>query len=263
MIQSTYGERPAIAKAGMMADSGFNDVLSGCSASRKLVSVAIGASNSQVYTITINGVDHTYTADGSATTAEIAVGLVNALNTGTEPVTASGTDTPILIESDLDGADGDFTYADSAGTGTLVETVLVTQSMVIPVSRHVVLDELSDLNGPNFPIRLPRVSTDITGGRALGCVMYDAAREGLVDANSDPAFRGNTMIPVMHEGRVWVEVEEAVAKGGAVYVRYAAGGNGLGAYGAAAGSSERALLPNAKYLSSASANGLAILSVNR
>ena len=264
MIQTTYSERPDSAKAGMRADTGFNDVVSGLSASRKLVSVAITADDEADYTITINGTDFDYTSDADATTAEIAAGLVAAINAGDEPVTASGTNTPILIESDIDGDDGDFTYADSAsGTGALVETVLVAQGQEIPVSRHVVLDERSDASAPDFPVRLPRQATDITGGRALGCVMYDAAREGFLDENDDPAFRSNTMIPVMHEGRVWVQVEEAVTRGGAVYVRYASGGNGLGAYGAAAGSSERALLPGAKYLSSADANGLAILSLNR
>jgi hypothetical protein len=93
--------------------------------------------------------------------------------------------------------------------------------------------------------------------------MYDAAREGFLNANDDLAFRANTMIPVLHEGRIWVQVEQAVVKGEPVYVRYAAGGNGPGSYGNAAGSSERAALPNAKYLSSADADGLAIMSVNR
>lgn len=262
MIQSSYSERPDVAKAGMPADTGFVDDVSGMSATRKLVSVAIGASNSQVYTITINDVDHSYTADGSATTAEIAVGLVAAINAGSEPVTASGTDTPILIESDLDGEDGDFTYADSAGTGTLTETVLVAQGQQIPVGVHVVMDERSDNNGPDIPVRLPRASADITGGLAIGCVMYDQAREEFLNATPALAFRANTMIPVRKCGRVWVKVEQAVTRGGAVYVRYAAGGNGLGSYGASAGSSERALLPNAKYLSSASADGLALLDLN-
>lgn len=262
MIQSSYAERPEVAKAGMAADTGFVDDLSGMSATRKLVSVAIVAANDAVYTITINGVDYEYTADASASTAEITVGLRDLINAGSEPVTASGTDTPLLIESDLDGDDGDFTYADSATGGSLTETVLVAQGQEIPVGVHVCLDDNSDSNGPDLPIRLPRLSTDITGGDALGCVLYDASREAFLDANDDPAFRANTMIPVRHKGRVWVKVEEAVTKGGAVYVRYAAGGNGPGSYGAAAGSSERALLPNAKYLSSASADGLALLSLN-
>ena len=259
MIQSSYSERPSVAKAGMKADTGFDDVLSGMSATRKLVSVAITASNSQAYVITINGTDFTYNADGSATTAEIAVGLVAAINAGSEPVTASGSDTPILIESDLDGDDGDFTYADSSGTGALTETVLVAQGQEIPVGHCVVLDERSDNNGPDLPVRLPRASTDITGGLALGCVLYDQAREEFLNATPALAFRANTMIPILGKGRVWVKTEQAVTRGGAVYVRYAAGGNGLGAFGASAGSSERAALPNAKYLSSADANGLALV----
>jgi hypothetical protein len=262
VIQDSYAERPEVAKAGMPADTGVVDDLSGMASSRKLVSVAIVAANDAVYTITINGTPFEYTADGSATTAEITVGLRNLINAGSEPVTASGTDTPLLIESDLFGEDGDFTYADSATGGSLTETVLVAHGQEIPVGVHVCLDDNSSQNGPDLPIRLPRQATDITGGDALGCVLYDQSREAFLDANDNPAYRAYTMIPVRAMGRVWVKVEEAVTKGGAVYVRYAAGGNGPGSYGAAAGSSERALLPNAKYLSSASADGLALLKLN-
>ena len=118
-IQTAVGQNPTIGVEGIFADSGFKDVLSGLSSSRKLVSVAITAADSQDFTITINGTVHTYASDGSATTAEIAVGLAALINAGAQAskVTATGTDTPLLIESDIDGPDGDFTYSDAAGGG--------------------------------------------------------------------------------------------------------------------------------------------------
>lgn len=257
-VQLSYALNPAAAVEGMLADSGRPEIVSGLCGTRKLVSVAIGADNDDLYTITINGVDFDYQADGSATTAEIAAGLVAAINAGSEPVVASGADTPILIESTLDGPDGDFTYADAtSGAGTLTETVLVEQGQEVGFGKYVCLDERvsEDLDAEDFPVRLPRQSSDITGGLRLGVVLEDKAREA-----NDGAFRANTMLPVCREGRVWVRVEEAVAKGNQVHVRYAAGGDGLGSFGDTTGSSERAALPGCFYLTSAASGELAVAS---
>lgn len=251
MPQLSYQQDPEIGVAGQLADNGPFDVMSGMSATRKLVSVAVGASNSQTYTITINGTDFTFVADGSATTAEITVGLRDAINAGDEPVLATGTDTPLLIESTIDGAAGDFTYADSAGTGTLTETVLVVQGQEIGFGKFVCLDERS---GEDQAVRLPRRATDITGGRHLGVVLDDRARE---DHEGD--FRANTMIPVLVEGRVYVEVEQAVTKGDDVFVRFAAGGSGVGSFGNTSGTSERAQVPRAVYRTSAASGELAVV----
>lgn len=58
--------------------------------------------NTHLYTVTINGVDFTFTSDGSATAAEIVAGLVAAINGGTEPVTASGS-TTLILTADVAG----------------------------------------------------------------------------------------------------------------------------------------------------------------
>jgi hypothetical protein len=60
--------------------------------------------NNTLYSSTINGVVFSYTSDADATAAEIAGGLISAINGGTEPVTASGTTTVVLT-------------ADQAGVG--------------------------------------------------------------------------------------------------------------------------------------------------
>jgi hypothetical protein len=260
-VQTSYSNDPAVAFAGMLSDDGFKDIVSGLCATRKLLSVAITADNNDVYTITINGIAFAYTADGSATTAEITVGLRNLINAGSEPVLASGTDTPLLIESTLDGTEGDFTYSDGVvGVGTLVETVLVAQGQEVPFGHYVCLDERATtaVGESDFSVRLPRQSADITGGRHLGLAIEDKARE-----ENSAEFRANTMIPVLRQGRAWVECEQAVVAGDPVYVRYAAGGNGLGGFGNTAGTSERALLPNSVYLNAAAIAGFAIVEFNR
>ena len=260
-VQLSYSSEPAAAVAGMLADTGDHDVLSGMASSRKLVSVAVVAANSVHYIITINGVAFDYTSDGSATTAEIVLGLKALINAGSEPVLASGSDTPLLIESTLD--DGDFTYSDFAGGGSLTETVLVAQGEQIPFGHGVVLDEraLTDIDlDADYAIRLPRQATDITSARHFGITLQDQARE--VRASDSATFRANTMTPCLSKGRCWVKVEQAVVRGDDLYVRYAAGGNGLGACGNSAGSSERAAWPRGRYLTNASANGLALVELN-
>lgn len=252
MPQLSFTQDPERGYAGMVADNGPNDVVSGMASSRKLVSVAVTADDDATYTITINGTDFEILADSSTSTAEITVALRNAINAGDEPVLASGTDTPLLIESTIDGAAGDFTYADAAtGTGDLVATVLVAQGQEIGFGKFVCLDERSD---EEQAVRLPRQSTDVTGGRHLGVVLEDRARE-----DNAGVFRANTMLPVLVEGRVYVEVEQAVSKGDDVYVRYAAGGEGLGSFGNTSGTSERAQVARAVYRSSAGVGEIAVV----
>lgn len=269
-VQTSVAQTPAIGVEGMLADNGLHDVLSGVAAGRKLLSVAIGASNSQVYSITLNGVAYTYTADGSATTAEIAAGLVAAINAGQTAVHASGSDTPILLESTVDGPDGDFTYADSAGTGTLVETTLVAQSAALSVGKYVCLDERRTLGGAeDYAIRAPRQATDITGGRGLGIVIEEFDLEQLpVTASTystSLTLPANQVLNVLHKGRCLVKVEAAVSKGGYAFARFAsgAGGSVLGAIRGDADSASAAQIPNgARFLTSADANGLAVVEVN-
>jgi hypothetical protein len=257
-VQLSYSENPDVAVEGMIADDGPVDIVSGLSNTRKLVSVAVTADNTQAFTVTINGTDFVFTSDGSGSTAEITAGLVALINAGSEPVEASGTDTPLILESTIDGPAGDFDLElDAGGSGDLVATVLVEQGQEIPFGKFVCLNEREgDADGQeaDFFVRLPRVSADITGEGRLGLVIEDRAREE--NAGTVP---GQCMVPVMMSGKAWVKVEEDVSAGTQVYVRYAAGGNGPGSAGDTSGSSARAAYPRARYLKGASANGLALV----
>lgn len=253
--QTSFAQAISRGFAGMIASSAPVHIVPARSATRKLVSVVITASNSQVYTITINGVDFAYTADGSALTTEIALGLKALINAGSQPVLASGVDTPLLIESTIDGVDGDFTYADSAGTGALVETVVVAQCQAIPFGFGVCFDERS--TDPDA-VRLPRQSSDVTGLRFAGVTVA----ENYAKVAHAELFPANSKIPVARKGQYLVKVEEAVSNGDQPYVRYAAGGLGLGAFRKSTGTSEAAALPSAVYRSAAAINGLAVLEVN-
>ena len=204
-IQSSVNA-PTAATAGQPYDSSHN-IVSGYLGTRKLVSVAITADNSAVYTITINGTACAYTADGSATTAEIAVGLKTAINNSVQSayVLASGTDTPLLIESKVDT---DFTYSDSAtGSGALVETVLVAHNQSAPAGNFVCIDERAARGSMDFAVRLPRASADVTGSKRFGVTTKTRGSEST-------SYAGQCMVNVLNDGKIWVTTESAVVAGG-------------------------------------------------
>ena len=69
--------------------------------------------------------------------------------------------------------------------------------------------------------------------------------------------------PVICEGMVYVEVEDAVTAGGQVFVRHtAAGAEVLGAFRSDADTSDAAALAGARYITSADAGELAVLQLN-
>lgn len=256
VAQTSIGDTLDRGFAGMIADSGVdNHVARGKTASRKVASVAVTAVNTTHYIVTVtqNGVAHAaydYTSDGSATTAEIVLGLIALINAGGQFVVASGTDTPLVLTATGDGLNGDFSVTYN---GNMVETVLQVANQSIPYGKYVCKDDSSDEN----VVRLPYLSADVTGTRAKGIVCannYTRVSAGVVRANS--------MASCLTKGRVLVTVEEAVKDGDPVYVRYAAGGSGLGSFRKSTGTSEAALLPAARYRSDAGILGLAVVEVN-
>lgn len=254
-IQSQFDLVHPIGFPGMIADMTPIQVMSSVFVNIQVVSIAVTAVNSAVYTVTINGTTYSYTADGSATTGEITVGLAAAINAGTVPVTASGTDTPLILTSDTAQV---FTY--SVGSN-LVATQTTDGDAVIPIGRFVRMNV--DALTSDQAVRLPTASGDVTGFAGKGVVLADNyAKIARTDASGNPSHRARTMIPVMRKGHVYVIVEEAVTEGQQAFVRYAAGGLGLGSFRASTGTSEAAALPAAVYIRSASANGLAVLELN-
>lgn len=84
------------------------------SAPQKAVRLIPAEINSTLYTVTVNGVDFTFTSDSSATSSEIASGLETAINGGgLVNVTADATSTPgeLVISNTVAGAP--FTFSAS------------------------------------------------------------------------------------------------------------------------------------------------------
>lgn len=106
--------------------------------------------------------------------------------------------------------------------------------------------------------KLPAAAGDVTT-TFLG---VSQAVQGIeADSSGVVKYLQKAAMSVVKKGRVWVKVEDAVTAQGAVYVRHAAGGLGVGSFAGAAGTG-LALLPGAKYITSASANGLAVVELN-
>lgn len=98
-----------------------------------------------LYTVTINGVAHTFTSDGSATDVEIRDGLVSAINGGAQPVTAA----PVTSST--------FTItADVSGTAF---TITVGTNLSSVSTRPNVAEIDSDFNGLNTVTATPTGTT--------------------------------------------------------------------------------------------------------
>lgn len=254
-IQTSYLQEPAIGVEGQRTMVRASDKISSkVNANHKIVSIAVTAANSTVYSVTINNTVFTYTSDGSGTTAEITVGLASAINAGSQPVRASGVDTPLIVEAASDLPN--FTHA----VGSNLVATVTTAGQEIPCGVFVCMDEG---NTDEQAARLPVATGDVTGGKALGVVLNDLAKVEYA-VNGKQTYHFSAMFPVLEDGVVFVKVEEAVSKGDAAFVRFAAGtGTQLGAFRKTADSASAVALPGAFYESDAAAGALVKVRVRR
>ena len=119
-------------------------------------------------------------------------------------------------------------------------------------------------NGDFFG-KVPGAATDVTnGGSVLGIILADQTLEQpYPQGNAVPMSPAKYTSPVIRSGRVWVNVEGAVTAGNQPYARYAVGtGSVLGAFRADADTSSAALVPNARFVTSTTGAGLAVVEVD-
>lgn len=226
LAQTTIQDAPRPAFPGLIADMSPVRIKSGVSAAHKTTSIAIVATASTLYRVTINGTMFDYTSGGggpSATTAGIAAGLVAAINAGSEPVHATGSDTPIIVTSTLGGAAGNYTLT---VTGPLTPTVTVPGGEDLPYGRFVCMDVN---NAYDRAVKLPSTAADITSARGIGVVCTDNYTSVSDDAPIEAA-PGFAMANILEVGRIWVQVDVAVTKGDDAYVRFDATGLGPGSF---------------------------------
>jgi len=118
------------------------------------------------------------------------------------------------------------------------------------------LASLDSGNGDDA-VKAPAASTDVTDTPS-GFIAHTHALES--SETGDPQFPVKSALNIMRKGRIWVPVEDAVTVGAGVYVRFQNGSEGLCRSDADAGNA--ALLPSAKFVTSTTGAGLAMVEIN-
>lgn len=109
-------------------------------------------------------------------------------------------------------------------------------------------------------VKLPTTSGEVTA-TGEGFAVRDPFKEQ--DASGVGLYANGDEIGVMRSGFIWVQVEAAVTEEGQVFARFAANGGNtqLGAIRGDADTASAAAVPNARFVSSTSGPGLAIVEV--
>ena len=111
-------------------------------------------------------------------------------------------------------------------------------------------------------VKLPTTSDEVINGK--GIALADFASESINNGQA-AGYPLKSAVSVMRQGRVWVEVEENVVEGDPVFARYADGSGGKvqkGALRKSADTSTAAQVPGAKFITTASAGGIAQVELN-
>lgn len=158
--------------------------------------------NNTLYTVTINGTPCNYTSDSTATDAEIATGLANAINTnvgGTVTAVTTGGTKPVIITANTVGAD--FTWSTSAKITSVDNTAT-------PVATTVVSNLISSINadGP-LPVTASGTTTLILTADTPGTPFTYSGTSKLTNVLTTPnvvevLYSGNWICSVINSSTV-------------------------------------------------------------
>jgi hypothetical protein len=234
--------------------------------------VTVGGTDAGDYTIRIVGeegtFDVTYTHPGAGAIGDITAGLQAAIDADPDLVN-------IVVAVDSD-PDVDLNFIHPGKTYTV--------SFPSNPSGNMTLATAQAPGGPAIELATVVVAAS-PAGVSTGAQHVTAPGAGSTDAdflgitvkaeidiqvnNGDPtaetAFEAGTTVSVMEEGECIVEVEDAVAFNGQVFVRIAnpAPGQKLGGLRSDAAGGDAVLMTGAKFRSATSGNGLAKVAINR
>lgn len=262
MPQLTYGlNSPVASNAGQSASSMPEECYTGLGVGANSKTVAATVANSTAYQITFatpsGNKTASYTSDGTATKAEIVAGLmaaVNAVGAADYAAVTSGTDLVLVPKPGVSAP----SVVTSTGVGVLAFTA---GASAIPFGAAVALDapRMDATDPQTLPVKLPNASTD----KLLGIVRFTQLFEssGLAVA---PGYPAGLTINVAKKGQFWVQPEIAVTAGDPVFARITANGplTQLGALRNDADTANAIAMPGARFLSTASAGGFAVLELN-
>lgn len=106
---------------------------------------------------------------------------------------------------------------------------------------------------------------DITNKKLVrGVAIHTHAIESTLGGSDVPSYKDKAAVSYMRKGRVAVQVEEAVTPADPVFARHTSGGGGseIGRFRTDADTASAAELANARYITSTTGAGIAILELN-
>lgn len=218
----------------------------------------ITAVNSTVYTVSINGIPITFTSDASATTAEIADGLVAAIaaNQFTNALVSAANVSNTLVITERDPSLGAITVVESDANLAMVTTTAHSNESVILPGFAVVR-----ATGADKACMLPTGASQQFEGVAVFAQV--PAYDERVGALSQAQYVSGQYLPVLHSGVILVPTEVAVAPGDSVFFRHAVNGaqTRLGMFRNTNDGGNATQVTNARWRSS-TVNGLAELAID-
>jgi len=131
---------------------------------------------------------------------------------------------------------------------------------VLYLGRLVSLDTASGEDG----VKHPAAAGDITTATVAGVVGHSHAFESTPGDGLNPAWPAKSAVPVVDKGYIWVVVEEAVSRGADAFARHTVNGglDQLGAFRSDADTANAVAVPNARFESSTTGAGIALLAIN-
>jgi len=235
---------------------GFNhDIIGRNNYSKKLDAVTITAAD-LLTTCTIDGTAYTANAGAAVMTkTAIAEELAGLINAGSDAVAYfTATNEYITVEALVVG-----TTNTVVGTTNCTVVNQIANAAAVDFGLIVCQDQVYD-----EVARVPQGATDITSTlKILGLTVQTQAIEQNYQSAGGNGYAINEEMSIMRKGNAWVQVEVAVTPADTPYARYTVSGTTkLGGIRNDADTAKAAIIPNARFATSAAASGYALLELN-
>ena len=225
--------------------------------------------NTETYTVSVNGVEATYTTDASGTNQELYDGMIAALQADINiirwvAVTGNGT-TVITLTSKFPGQP--FTLLEVADAGTEMAVATVTANVTgspIPFGRAMLPGAAAGIG--NLPAGATFLIMDgVSVNRAKG--RPKSTMDSGFPYTGDAQYLADEAVPVLRRGRIWVLTESVVAMADPVRIRHTAGSDAdetVGRFrsGAVAGETMLVDARAARWITPGAADSLVVLEID-
>lgn len=269
-VQTGYDAAPAIAYAGMIADPSAREFES-CVVDTNAVTAGLvvlkGTADGQCRPILSTDelaadTDIIATLLPSATTKQIITGATLDGTIG-DDVFWPPRNVTLTLNSHSDWNDTDAIVSGLGAFGEPVSEVFkIPEGGAVTITGKVAFSRVLQVEIP--PATSTNGTMDVGLGVAMGPVDRQVLGVALYDSAREPGtYADEEQVNVMRKGRIFVNAEDAVSKGDPVYVRFVAGvGETRGRVRAAPDSTDCALLRGARFVTTTTAEGLAVIELD-